>query len=141
MNIFKKIFGSLAGQAPGLIFIVEDNPAYAKTLESFLKVNLPENTRIQIFPVGETCIPELHRNPDLIIMDYMLDTKYYDAETGTEIVKEMRNQKSEVNIILLSSHDEIGPIKEAVDKFNCIYIKKDERAFEKIKNIIVAINS
>lgn len=123
----------------GIIFIVEDNIIYAKTLEAFIKSNFDTVKEIKIFPVGETCLMELHRNPDLIIMDYILDTKYDDAETGLEIVKHLRGQKIDTNIILLSSQSEIEIVHDAIKNYNCHYIKKDEFAFVKIGKIIKEI--
>jgi len=135
MNIIKNIFNFRASKT-GIFFIVEDNEAYAKTLESFLKVNFPEAKEIKIFPVGETCLPELHKNPDVIIMDYFLDGKYYNAETGLEIIRQIKEELPEMNIILLSSNDSPNIYTIAVENYNCNFIKKDEKAFEIIYDLI-----
>lgn len=138
MNFLKKLFKSKPSET-GIIFIVEDNPAYAATLEMFLKSSFPNGKEIKIFPVGETCLMELHRNPDVIIIDYFLDTKYYDAETGLDIVKQIRLQKPEMNIIVLSSQKEIDITLEMVKQYNCSYVKKDENAFEKVEEFLKEI--
>jgi DNA-binding NarL/FixJ family response regulator len=135
MNFFKKIFKQKESKS-GIIFIVEDNKTYAKTLESFLKVQIPSAKEIKVFPVGETCLMELHRNPELIIIDYFLDSKYNDAETGLEIIKQIRAQKPKVKIIVLSAQKDVSVILEAIKIYDCSYINKDETAFERIEEIV-----
>jgi DNA-binding NarL/FixJ family response regulator len=120
----------------GIIFIVEDNPMYAKTLESSIRASFPLVSEIKTFPVGETCLMELHRNPEVIVIDYYLDSKYDDAETGLEIIRQIRAEKPNVNIIVLSSQSEIDIVIEAVAKYNCSYVKKDEDSFSKVELLI-----
>lgn len=120
----------------GIVFIVEDNKPYAETLKVFLNAQIPAIKEIKIFPVGETSLMELHRNPELIIIDYFLDSKYYDAETGLEIIKQIRAEKPEVNILVLSAQENLDVVLEAVKKYNCSYVKKDEQAFDKVYEIV-----
>lgn len=129
-----------APERTGIVFIVEDNPMYAKTLESSIKASFPEMNQVKTFPVGETCLMELRRNPDVIIIDYFLDSKYEDAETGLEIIRQIRAEKPDVNIIVLSSQNDIDVVVEAVDKYNCSYVKKDEDAFAKVELLIANLN-
>jgi DNA-binding NtrC family response regulator len=140
MNFLKTLFKSKAEKS-GIIFIVEDNNAYAKTLETYIKSSFPSLTEVKLFPVGETCIMELHRKPDIIIIDYFLDAKYDDAATGLDIIKEIRVNNPELNIIVLSSQNEIGVVVEAIKTYKCSYIRKDELAFERVGEIIKDIYS
>jgi len=134
MSFLKKFFAPKAVKT-GLVFIVEDSPVYANTLKIFLQSAFPQAREIKVFPVGETSLMELHRNPDLIIMDHFLDSKYPDAETGLEIIRKIREEKTDMNIIVLSSQKEIDVVIEAVKKLNCSYIKKDNDAFARIEEI------
>ncbi len=136
MSFWKDLFKSKEQEKTGLVFIVEDNKPYAETLKVFLRAEVPEVKEIKIFPVGETSLLELNKNPDIIIIDYFLDSKYYDAETGLEIIKQIRAEKPEVNIIVLSSQEDIEVVLEMVKKYNCSYVKKDGEAFEKDGEIV-----
>ncbi|WP_343605311.1 response regulator [Fluviicola sp.] len=122
-------------QSTGIVFIVEDNKTYAETLKTFLYAEVPAVKEVKVFPVGETCLLEIHRNPDLIIMDYFLDSKYYDAETGLEIIRQIRAEKPELNIVLLSSQQEIDVVLQATKEYKCTYLKKDREAFDKVSEI------
>lgn len=135
MSFLKKLF-RIASPKTGIIFIIEDNPAYSKTLEGYIKSHFPEVNDIKKFPVGETCISELNLNPDLIIIDYFLDTRYPDAASGLEIVKEIRALKPQMNIVVLSAQKEIDVVVEAIQTLHCSYIKKDDHAFERLAEII-----
>jgi DNA-binding NtrC family response regulator len=73
------------------IFIVEDNPTYAKALELFIKQSFSDVKEVKTFPVGEVALMELdRRNPSVVIMDYFLDGKFFDAETGLAAVKDIK---------------------------------------------------
>jgi DNA-binding NarL/FixJ family response regulator len=138
MNILKNIFKP-AAEKSGIVFIVEDNPAFAKTIQSFLTENFPQIKKAHIFPVGEACVMELHKNPDLIIMDYHLDSKYYDAETGLETIKKIRTVKPEINTLVLSAQEKIDVVIEVVKENKCSYIKKDVNAFKKLEEMVSEI--
>ncbi|MCE3226974.1 MAG: regulator [Bacteroidetes bacterium] len=122
------------------IFIVEDNPAYAKALQAYLKTSFPDVQEVKIFPVGEVALMELNRqDPGIIIMDYFLDTKYYDAETGLQTIQQIKAQKPETNIILLSSQSDIHVATEATKTYHCHYVRKDDEAFNKVENYIKGV--
>jgi ActR/RegA family two-component response regulator len=135
MSFLKNLFKPKTVKT-GIIFIVEDNTAYAKTLAAFIKSTFPEINEVKIFPVGETCVTELDMHPDLIIMDYFLDSKYTDAETGLEIIKQIRAEHPEMNILLLSGQKNMDVAMETVRIHKCSYVQKDENAFERVEEII-----
>jgi CheY-like chemotaxis protein len=142
MDILKNFFASKPkAKQPKTVFIVEDNPAYARFLKNFLTHRFPSITECRIFPVGETCIMELGKEPDLIIMDYYLDSKYKDAENGVEAIREIRNHREDVAIILLSAKNNDQHLVAASKELNCYFIKKDEDAFYKIEAIYKSISS
>lgn len=135
MSFLKNLFKSAKAEKTGIVFIVEDNAVYAQTLKTFLKSEFPQLKEIRIFPVGETAEMSLHHNPDLIIIDYFLDTKYSDAGTGLDTVMKIRAAKPEMNIIVLSAQEDIEVVLAAVKTHNCSYVKKDADAFERVAEI------
>jgi ActR/RegA family two-component response regulator len=135
MSFLKNLFTQPKTEKSGIVFIIEDNAVYAQTLKAFLQSEFPELKEVKIFPVGETAEMSLHHNPDLIIVDYFLDTKYSDAETGLETVKKIRARKPEVNIIVLSAQENIDVVLQAVKTHNCSYVKKDADAFRRVAEI------
>ena len=120
---------------PLLIFIAEDNAAYAKTLQLFLKEKVPGAT-IEIFPVGELLIDNLHRNPDVVIMDYILNTKYYDASDGLEMIKEIKSKNRHAQVIMLSGQEDVQVAVKIMKEVDSNYVPKDEEAFKNVLGII-----
>jgi response regulator of citrate/malate metabolism len=120
----------------GIVFIVEDNTSYARMLDFYLRSHFPSIRQITSFPVGETCLMELDQNPDLIIIDYFLDSKYHDAQTGLETIKEIRKRKPAMNIIVLSAQDDLQVVIDCVKTYHCSYVKKDDDAFKRIGDIM-----
>ena len=140
INFLKNLFEPKAKHT-GIVFIVEDNTAYAKTLELYLKENFSLIKEVKVFPVGETALMEISRNPDLVIIDYFLNSKYHDAVTGLETIRTIREQKPEMNIIVLSGQDNFDVMLEAVQKYKCSYVNKDAQAFEKIAGLVRELGS
>lgn len=127
------MFGS-KNKGPKLIFIVEDNAVYAKSLEVFLKSKI-EGVEVKIYPVGELCIDNLHLKPDVIIMDYFLNAKYYDAENGLSILKEIKLKDSKVRTIVLSAQNDSKVVLDVSDNGG-LYLVKNDNAFQEILDLI-----
>lgn len=122
-----------------LIFIVEDNETYARSLKTFILNHYPAIHEIEIFPIGEMCVMELSRNPDIVIIDYFLNSKHSEANNGLEIIKRIKLLKPNTNIIALSSQENIDVVSETIKQYDCIYIPKNQTAFNKIKLSISGI--
>lgn len=133
--MFKKFFKETI---PGdkIIFIVEDNEVYAKSLQLFILSHFPDIVEVKIFSIGEMCLMDMYRNPNIIIMDYFLNSKYDEAHNGMEVIERIKEQKPLTNIILLSSQTDNNIILEAMKQFDCIYVQKDQDAFGKVEQSI-----
>ena len=130
-NIFKR-----ANHRKKIIFIVEDNDVYAKSLQAFIQAHCSDIKEIKIFNIGEMCLMELHRNPGIVIVDYFLNSEFKDAHNGLEIIKHIKAQKPQTNIIVLSNHEKINDIVEAIKQYDCSYVQKDGEAFSKVEQFI-----
>lgn len=119
-----------------IIFIVEDNEAYAKLLKSFIKIRFLNVTDVKKFRIGELCLLQLHQNPSIIIMDYFLNSKYNDAQNGLEIIKRIKAEKPNTGIIVLSIQDKFNVVIEAIKQYDCIYVEKGDLAFKQVEQAI-----
>jgi len=122
-----------------IIFIVEDNETYSRSLKTFIQNYYASLYEIEIFPIGEMCIMELSRNPTIIIIDYFLNSKHTEANNGLEIIKRIKLLKPNTNIIVLSSQENLDVISETIKQYDCTYIPKNQAAFNKIKLSITGI--
>jgi DNA-binding NtrC family response regulator len=137
MAMLKKIINRIFGKGePYLIFIVEDDVFFAKTLEHYLKRNLLSEHEIMYFPVGELALENFHLKPDLIILDYHLNTSYYKAANGLMTVKKIKSKYPKTEVILVSSQKKIEVAIEAIDEHACSYVIKNEEAMQRVAKII-----
>lgn len=121
-------------KSPKLIFIVEDNAVYARSLEFFLKSKF-EGVEVKTFPVGELALDSIHMKPDYIVMDYFLNSRYFDAEDGLSILKGIKEKDPKVKIIVLSSQQDVK-VALAVKDQGSMYVIKNEEAFENILRLM-----
>ena len=88
------------------------------------------------FSGGESCIENLHLDPDCIIMDYHLNSKVYDAIDGLKTIRQIRKKNKRADIVFLSSQENMEVTVEAMKQHDCDYVVKNETAFEKIYKLI-----
>lgn len=124
-----------------VIFIVDDDDIYAKSLQVFIYANFPDLREIKIFKTGEMCLMELHRNPVIVIMDYILNSVNKDAHNGLEVIKRIKSEKPKTHIIVLSAQKNYHVTLEALNQPNCSYVPKNHEAFGKMDQLIKEIFS
>ena len=91
-----------------LVFLVDDDNVYLNTLEHNLSKNSPGNITFKKYMTGEQCLKELQQNPDIIILDYQLNSKDKTAMNGIEILKRIKSQNRDIQVIMLSGQDSLG---------------------------------
>lgn len=108
--------------AERLIFFVDDEPMFINLMEYTFRGR--SGYQVRSFYSGEACIAELHLNPDLVVIDYCLDSKGISM-TGLDLVKHIRKSNPTATLIFLSGSDDPAVIAEA--KFLGVerYIQKD----------------
>jgi DNA-binding NarL/FixJ family response regulator len=109
---------------------------YGKALKAFIHNSFPDIKEIKIFPIGEMSLMELQMNPSVIIIDYFLNSKYAEAHNGLEITKQIKNQKPNINIIVLTAQESPGVILEAIRDYDCRYVQKDKDSFRHVEQLI-----
>lgn len=135
-KMMKTNLAKVADLEKKIIFIVEDNEVYAKSLQTFLQTHFPQSTEIKLFRVGEMCLMEMHRNPTVVIMDYFLNSTYGEATNGLEIIKRIKALKPQTNIILLTVQTEEDVFLKATSIYDCAYLRKDENVFLKVEQFV-----
>ncbi len=134
MNKVTRFFREM-GMGKKILFIVDDNDLYAKTLKEFLEIRFP-GAKTTLFPTGEACLTQLVQGPDVIIMDHLLNTKSANAATGLSVIKTIKARHTAAHIILLSAQKDLSVFVEALSDYGCDYLKKDEQAFGKLAELI-----
>jgi DNA-binding NarL/FixJ family response regulator len=119
---------------PRKIFIVDDDTMLTSALEDYLTRKIPHN--IQSFQTGEECLNHLLEKPDVIVLDYYLDTIDKDAANGMEILKAIKKESPDTHVIMLSNQEHYGVALQTIIKGAEQYVIKDADAFQKIAEMI-----
>jgi len=103
------------------IFVVEDNTFFAQLIKQKLEQN--DHIEVELFESGAAFRNNLHRNPDIVILDYSIpDTN------GIDLLREIKHYNSDIKTILLSGQEKVEVVIEAFEHGAEEYIKKDDNA-------------
>lgn len=119
------------------LFLVDDDAVFLKSLEiDFL---LQADFAIETFATGELCIANLSHNPDVIILDYLLDGIDKNAMNGIEVLDKIKAFNPDFPVVMLSSQDKIEVAINCMHHKAYDYVVKSETAFLRLKKIITTI--
>lgn len=74
------------------------------------------NYSVKLYPTGEACLKELDQHPDVVILDYYLNTVEPDAADGMEILQEIKKIDKFITVIMLSSQEQYGKAVQTIIK-------------------------
>src|SRR5665811_1613028 len=119
---------------PFRIFVVEDNEWYNRLLVHNLSLN--PDYEIESFTNGKDFLKNLHKNPDVITLDYQLpDIK------GLEILKKIKAENEEIQVILISEQNEIEVVVDLLKHGAYDYIVKSKDIRERLLNTVQNIRN
>jgi len=116
------------------IFIVDDDVMLATMLADHLRTTFTH--RVEVFHTGEECLARLSEHPDLVILDYHLNTVVQDAADGLRILEKIKKLDRRVHVIMLSSQTQYGIALQTVQKGAEQYVVKGKDQFDQIDRIV-----
>lgn len=128
----------MQNEKPKNIFIVDDDALFTEMLANYLAKN--PLYIIRTFSTGEACLPELQQHPDIIILDYSLNSEFKDAANGLQILEAIRKLNKHVHVIMLSSQERYGIALQTIAKGAEQYVVKGTSAFKEVEDIIRQLN-
>ena len=114
-----------------IIFIVDDNIPYLNLLKKLLD---RPTFSVFTFSTGEETLEYLALQPDLLIIDYHLDSVNPYAMKGDRVAKIVEEKLPNAEIILISSDSKFNLISELHLSSAKNIVFKDEDAIVKIKS-------
>lgn len=121
-----------------LVYIVDDDSFYAASLKKYLDTEL-SRIQVECFPTGEACIHAMHNKPDVVILDYFLNTEFKDAWNGIRVLKEINLRYPYTNVIMLSSQENIETVLAAIREGLYEYVVKNEYTFQRIRDMLLIV--
>lgn len=123
--------------SPSKIFIVDDEPLLTEMLTDYLQEQ-DASLHIESFPTGEACLQSLDDNPDLIVLDYYLNSKEREAANGIDILKAIKHKNKSLPVIMLSSQKSYSTAAKTIGYGAIHYVIKGQDAFGEIYQLIKA---
>lgn len=119
------------------LFLVDDDVLFLKSLEiDFLE---RADFSIETYATGELCLENLSHNPDIIVLDYFLDSIDRTAMNGIKTLDKIKAFNPEIPVVMLSSQDKIDVAIECMHHSAFDYVVKTETAFMRLQKIITTI--
>jgi DNA-binding NtrC family response regulator len=120
-----------------LLFLVDDDTLFLKSLE----IEFTQNTEsdIQTYVTGELCLESISQNPDVIVLDYYLNSVDKNAINGLETLDRIKSINPQIPVIMLSSQDKIDVAVNCMKHQAFDYIVKSETAFLRLQRTITTI--
>jgi two-component system, OmpR family, response regulator len=121
------------------LFLVDDDAVYLRLLEiEFLRHG---DFVIETFSSGELCLEKLSHGPDVIVLDYHLDSHGSHGINGLETLDKIKTFNSDIHVLMLSSQDKIEVAVNCMRHRAFDYIVKSETAFMRLQHNISTIFS
>ncbi|MFT5182992.1 MAG: two-component system response regulator AtoC [Flavobacteriales bacterium] len=117
---------------PFKVFIVEDDVWYGEVLEYLLNLN-PEY-EVERFTTGKEFLANLHRNPNVVTLDYSLEDM-----SGDQVLLKIKEYSPTLPVIMVSGQNDVSTAVNLLREGVYDYIVKDEEAkdrlWKSVKNI------
>ena len=119
------------------VFIVDDDDLFLKSLV----IQFRENPIYEVvtFATGELCVEEIHNTPDIVILDYHLNSIEKNAMNGIKTLNIIKKINSDIPVIMVSAQDKIEVAVSCIHHKAFDYVVKSETAFVRLQKIIKAI--
>jgi len=118
------------------IFIVEDNEMFAETLKASLQL---QGYAVEIFRTGESMISSWEEDPDIILLDYYIESPLGVAMNGEQILRFIRKINKSLPVVMLTSSTDIAQATRLLKSGAVDFIVKDEYLPDNLKRTISQI--
>ncbi len=120
------------------IFIVDDDKMLAKALKNEIEKTFPKlNPFISTFESGEECQKAIASKPDLVIVDFHMDSKVKNAMDGVKTIDMIKKHSPNTEVIMFTSVEKAETAVKAMQHGAHDYIVKNEHMFHKLNMSIL----
>jgi DNA-binding NtrC family response regulator len=114
------------------ITLIDDDPQMLEMLKDFFTDKFPAS-EITRFNTGEDALISIITQPDLIVLDYHLDSVNEKAMNGLMVLKKLKDKFPSVPVIFLSGQEKMEIASNTMKYGAWDYIVKNETAFSRLE--------
>ena len=116
------------------LFIVDDNKLVVSDLKNYLIQRFGLNLNISTFYDGESCLKNVDKDTNIVILDYDLNGK-----NGLEVLKEIKTKNPKTEVIMFSSNEDIATAIQSFRGGAKDYVVKGQGSWKKITKLVYTI--
>jgi len=117
-----------------LIFMVDDDKVILHLLEYVFQGK--NGYTVMTFRTGEDCLKNMGINPDLVVLDYILNTIDKNAMNGMETLTRIKEINQDLPVIILSGHAHGQTVAEMLNRGARKVLTKDNFFVDKLEQYI-----
>jgi DNA-binding NtrC family response regulator len=118
------------------IFLVEDNEMFAETLTISLQ---NQGFIVHSFRSGEQMISSWEDDPDIILLDYYIESPLGYAMNGEKILRFIRRITKNLPVVMLTSNSDIGEATSLLKQGAVDFIVKDDELVPNLEQTLKQI--
>jgi two-component system OmpR family response regulator len=107
-----------------LIFFIDDDKVILNLLEYTFQSR--HDYDVVCYKTGEECLENLQLNPDLIVLDHILEGVDENTLNGLETLKEIRRINREIPVVILTGQGDDKLLSEFMENGADKYLTKDD---------------
>jgi two-component system, OmpR family, response regulator len=119
------------------VFLVDDDAVFLKLSE--IEFRQHPHFEVETYATGEACIKNLWYNPDVIVLDYHLNSVDKNAMSGIETLDEIKKANENILVIMLSAQGEMDVALNCMQHKAFDYVMKDKTVYTRLPQIITTI--
>ena len=114
------------------ITLIDDDVPLCEMQKDSLMRKFPDAT-ITMYHTGEDALSKITERPDIVVLDYQLDSVHAEAMNGIQILTKLKERYPDLPVIFMSSQDRIEVASNTIRYGAYDYIVKNETAFHKLQ--------
>ncbi len=120
---------------PLSVFLVDDDKMFLVSLKHKLLEQF-KNIKFSVFSTGEECLKNIDEKPDIIVLDYYMNSEMPDAMNGIQVLRKIQAISEDIKVIMLSAQDKLDIAVDSIKYGAYEYVVKSETAFIRLQNTI-----
>jgi len=118
------------------VFLVDDDAMFLKSLEHTLLHRLKYNVKIKPFQTGEEYLKSLDQQPDIVVLDYILNTTSQKPLNGINLLRQTIDRYPSTTVIMLSAQERMEVAIDCIKHGAYDYVIKNDNAILKLQTLL-----